>query len=283
MLNIDKFVQIRKFLKLSQTELCSGICTQSTLSKFENNGLVPSFKILNQLCERMNISLSDLMGPSEEAGVTEQLIEADFSLVSYDYEKLARLMAKVKQSSLKKSDDKFHYQYLKGQVALYDKNEPMSALYYFNGILTAADLKANSIYRLLALNGCSEVYFSQKEFDKAKHYYDQIKNEILKFKVNSNEEAIQVLSILCTAGEFYGEQGDYKHSNKLLNAAYNLCATRHLVFFLARTCLRLGENIVAQNGDIQKAKDNFYDAIAFGRLNDNQQVIERAQSALESL
>ncbi|MCZ3741443.1 hypothetical protein L2666_01585 [Lactobacillus mulieris] len=88
---------------------------------------------------------------------------------------------------------------------------------------------------------------------------------------------------MCTAGEFYGEQGDYKHSNKLLNAAYNLCATRHLVFFLARTCLRLGENIVAQNGDIQKAKDNFYDAIAFGRLNDNEQVIERAKSALESL
>lgn len=123
----------------------------------------------------------------------------------------------------------------------------------------------------------------KKKFDKAKHYYDQIKNEVLKFKVNSNEEAIQVLSILCTAGEFYGEQGDYKHSDKLLNAAYDLCATRHLVFFLARTCLRLGQNIIAQNGDTQKAKERFYDAIAFGRLNDNRQVIEYAQSALKSL
>ncbi|MCT7803005.1 MAG: helix-turn-helix domain-containing protein, partial [Lactobacillus crispatus] len=54
MINIQKFVQVRKKLKLSQTELCQGICTQSTLSKFENNGQVPSFKILKQLCERMD-------------------------------------------------------------------------------------------------------------------------------------------------------------------------------------------------------------------------------------
>ena len=55
MINIEKFVQARKKLRLSQTELCHGICTQSTLSKFENNGQVPSFKILKQLCERMDI------------------------------------------------------------------------------------------------------------------------------------------------------------------------------------------------------------------------------------
>ena len=46
MININKFVFIRKKLGLSQTELCNGICTQSTLSKFENNGRIPSLKIL---------------------------------------------------------------------------------------------------------------------------------------------------------------------------------------------------------------------------------------------
>lgn len=61
MINIEKFVQTRKKLRLSQTELCRGICTQSTLSKFENNGQVPSFKILKQLCERMDIDVSDIM------------------------------------------------------------------------------------------------------------------------------------------------------------------------------------------------------------------------------
>ena len=69
MINIEKFIKIRKSLKLSQNELCNGICTQSTLSKFENNGQIPSFKILKQLCERMNISLSDIMLTSTESEI----------------------------------------------------------------------------------------------------------------------------------------------------------------------------------------------------------------------
>lgn len=61
MININKFISIRKKLGLSQTELCNGICTQSTLSKFENNGHIPSLKILNSLCDRMNINVADIM------------------------------------------------------------------------------------------------------------------------------------------------------------------------------------------------------------------------------
>lgn len=33
-IDIKKFVQIRKKQTLSQTELCDGICTKSTLGKF---------------------------------------------------------------------------------------------------------------------------------------------------------------------------------------------------------------------------------------------------------
>ena len=61
MININKFISIRKKLGLSQTELCNGICTQSTLSKFENNGRIPSLKILNSLCDRQNINVADIM------------------------------------------------------------------------------------------------------------------------------------------------------------------------------------------------------------------------------
>lgn len=85
MINIQKFVQVRKKLKLSQTELCQGICTQSTLSKFENNGQVPSFKILKQLCERMDIDVSDIMDNSEHKYIAHILFEADFAFINFDY------------------------------------------------------------------------------------------------------------------------------------------------------------------------------------------------------
>ena len=59
-MDIRKFVQQRKRMGFSQAELCAGICTQSTLSKFENKGRVPSVKILEQLCQRLEMPLGEL-------------------------------------------------------------------------------------------------------------------------------------------------------------------------------------------------------------------------------
>lgn len=72
MINIDKFIKIRKSKKISQNELSHGICTQSTLSKFENNGQVPSFKILKQLCDRMGIEVGDIIRQSSDNPATKK-------------------------------------------------------------------------------------------------------------------------------------------------------------------------------------------------------------------
>lgn len=59
-MDINIFIERRKALKISQVKLCEGICTQSTLSKFENNGRIPSLSILNKLCGRLGLSVDDL-------------------------------------------------------------------------------------------------------------------------------------------------------------------------------------------------------------------------------
>lgn len=119
MINIQKFVQVRKKLKLSQTELCQGICTQSTLSKFENNGQVPSFKILKQLCERLDIDISDIMDSSEHKYIAHLLFEADFAFINFDYSKILNLLSQINPKiDLKRQENKIHYHYLRGQYAL---------------------------------------------------------------------------------------------------------------------------------------------------------------------
>ncbi|MBM9834812.1 helix-turn-helix transcriptional regulator, partial [Enterococcus faecalis] len=49
-MNVERFIEARKQAGFSQQELSEGICTQATLSKFENNGQAPSLKILIKLC-----------------------------------------------------------------------------------------------------------------------------------------------------------------------------------------------------------------------------------------
>ena len=106
MINIEKFVQARKKLRLSQTELCRGICTQSTLSMFENNGQVPSFKILKQLCERMDIDVSDIMDSSEHKYIAHILFEADFAFINFDYSKIFTLLSQINPGSRPKTPNK---------------------------------------------------------------------------------------------------------------------------------------------------------------------------------
>ena len=59
-MNIQHFINARKQAGLSQSELAEGICTQTTLSRFENNGQVPSLKILIQLCNRLSLPIGEL-------------------------------------------------------------------------------------------------------------------------------------------------------------------------------------------------------------------------------
>lgn len=56
-MNIEKFVLTRKKMGFSQQELAAGICTQATLSRLENNGQIPTMKILIQLCRRLQLTL----------------------------------------------------------------------------------------------------------------------------------------------------------------------------------------------------------------------------------
>ncbi|ALJ23229.1 hypothetical protein AO203_04595 [Lactobacillus gallinarum] len=66
--NIEKFIARRKELGYSQSELAWGICTQATISKFENGGKMISTKILTQLYQRLSLSLSDIFpGPVDYA------------------------------------------------------------------------------------------------------------------------------------------------------------------------------------------------------------------------
>ncbi|CAM3101309.1 helix-turn-helix domain-containing protein [Leuconostoc rapi] len=60
MIDIKKFIDARKQLKLSQVTLSDGICTQATLSKLENHQQIPAFDIMVALCERLGITLNDI-------------------------------------------------------------------------------------------------------------------------------------------------------------------------------------------------------------------------------
>ncbi|UFN65318.1 helix-turn-helix domain-containing protein [Lactobacillus gasseri] len=242
MININKFISIRKKLGLSQTELCNGICTQSTLSKFENNGRIPSLKILNSLCDRLNINVADIMDADSNKKTSHKLFEADFAVIQLDFPKVAQILASINKDELTRQEDVLHYFYLRG---------------------------------LLALKGCSQVYDLQNDVDKARHYYDIILSSISNVQLDDEDSLLQFLSILCNGGEFYGRNQDYEQSNKLLEMGYDLCKKRHVIYFTARILFQLAQNNIAENGSQERTTQYLNDSAAFARLNNNHVLLEK--------
>lgn len=89
-LNLDKvgkqiFYQ-RLQQKMTQEELCQGICSVSYLSKIENGKIEASEEILQLLCTKLEIAVSDLRDVEEE--VKEKLNQWLTSFVHLDKEKV---------------------------------------------------------------------------------------------------------------------------------------------------------------------------------------------------
>ncbi|WP_368986332.1 helix-turn-helix domain-containing protein [Caldifermentibacillus hisashii] len=54
--NIGTIIKLKRIEnKISQENLCRGICTPSYLSRIENNRLIPNTEIYKLLCERLGL------------------------------------------------------------------------------------------------------------------------------------------------------------------------------------------------------------------------------------
>ncbi len=207
---------------------------------------------------------------------------ADFYFITYDYDQVRKILKQVNEKKIRDKQDLLHYNYLCGQLALDGDHNDVSALFYFNNILTTDNLKADNIYRLLALKGCSQVYASQ-DMDKASHYFDQILGQIKKVEIKDSLRELQVMSILTAAGEFYGQNGQYKHADDLLNYAYELASSHHVVYFLARVVYQLALNDLAQKRSLNTALEHLHDSLAFARLNKNEVILKEGSKLLKEL
>ena len=71
----NKIKSLRKDRKLSQKELCDGICSQGMLSQIEKDKHIPNVNLLSKLCARLEISINELeYATSDELNDKQKLI-----------------------------------------------------------------------------------------------------------------------------------------------------------------------------------------------------------------
>ncbi|WP_245630360.1 helix-turn-helix domain-containing protein [Amphibacillus sediminis] len=270
-MNIECFIAARKAMGFSQSELAEGICTQATLSRFENNGQIPTLKILLKLCKRLNISLGELFPKVavKDSEITEKMNQAEFFLITSEYQQATALLNSILLSEIEEADVLLRHLYLKGFLMFYQNAAVMEIMFVFDQILLEEETKQSTIFRLLAYTGIGMIYSREKDDEKAEFYFNKVLEQIYSYSIEQMEDTWRVLHIVFQCGVFYAHIREIEISNALLNYAINICADNHITYYLARAAIQLAKNAMVTQEDTDQILELIYDARAYSKINRN--------------
>jgi len=288
-MNIKRFVEVRKAKGYSQSDLADGICTQATLSRFENNGQVPNLKILNKLCSRIDFPLSDLFPKVgvRHSDVVEKMNQAEFFLITSKYEKAHQLISGIAIDAIEDSQLLLRYHYLNGFIMIFQHQPIMDILFTFDQVLLEDDNLDSTIFRLLAHTGIGMVYSREGDLRKAEFYFNKVLEKIYKYPNKNMEDTWRVLNIVYNSGVFYSTIDEIEISDALLWHAVNICSDNHVTYYLAKAAIQLAKNAIIKNEPKEKILELIYDARAYSKVNRNEialtELAKLERSVLESI
>lgn len=275
-MNIERFIKARKALGLSQAELCEGICTQATLSKFENSGKAPAIRILTQLCARLSLTLDDVfpVNPPAQSEASELLDQAEFKLITSEYDSASADLEKVNFADLT-NNGQMQYYFVKGYLTALREEPIADALYYFNLILNDLDDNHSTIFTNLAYTGSGIAYSHNNENQKSEFFFQKVFDDLHNLPLNSNKSIWRALNMVFYTAEYFAHVNDFKTSEPLLAYGYDICANNHVTYYAARIRFRQAQNAMALNKPTADVVELLNDAKTFAKLNDNQLLLER--------
>ena len=276
-MDIQTFIDKRKELGLSQKELSNGICTQATLSKFENNGKIPSLKILIQLCNRLGLSLDSIIGVTDGKSqrVIKQMNQAEFNLIIQEYDDSWGIIKAIDPKDLEGDRDALmQYYYLKGYLNVLDDGDLFDAVFDFNRILSELDIHGETIFTFLSLVGMGMVYAKQGDNSKSEYYFSKVFNDVYTMSIDDVSKIWRYINIIFYCALYYSERNDLETANALLEYGVKVCAENHVTYYIARIYAQLAMNESRVNGNNKKVRGLMNKALVFSEFNQNEKEIE---------
>lgn len=275
-MDIKRFVHQRKKLGYSQVTLSKGICTQSTLSKFENNGQVPSLVILEKLCERLGLTIDDLnQNDTSSIRYTRDLLdEIERLLMIEQFPDAIRKLKRIQLSELRSPRDKMQYFYLKGMIYTLTNNQVSKTLFNFTKILDELDEQHRTIYSQLAYLGSGILYARKNSMDHADFFFAKVIGFLQEhadddFSENDFSHYLRILTLMYYVAEYHALEHRIKISNQVLAAAVQICARNHVTYYLPRIKLLAANNALTEGKSSKEIMTLLDEADVFARFNDN--------------
>ena len=275
-MDINIFIERRKSLKISQVKLCKGICTQSTLSKFENNGRVPSLTILNKLCERLGLSVDDLYKNSIDSTTYMRTVldNIESKLMIENYPEVKKALDDVNVPDINNTALKMQFYYQKGLFIVLTNGKHEDAFYNFSQILDDLDDKHQTIYTYLAYTGLGVLYMRLNQNERADFYFSKVLNYISLHKDETHDKKqmnvyLRILTIVYFTAKFLINNNDFSVSSELVTRGIKLCSEQHITYYLPRLKLLAAEIAIGTDQPESVVNSLLTEASAFAIINQN--------------
>lgn len=288
-MNIQKFVQRRKQKGISQVELCDGICTQSTLSKFENKGQVPSVRILSQLCQRLGLTLGDLSDQERPVRPTRltTLDRVEQYLMAERFPQAVKLLATVDKDKLTSRKMRMQYYYLRGMIDTLTSNQTTATMFNFTQILDKLDEEHKTVFSQLAYLGGGILYARQDQLGNAEFFFTKVINYLHRVTATATTTATladiqygRLIMMRYYVAEYQALRKRLADSDNSLAMVSELCAARYLTLFMPRVKLLAANNALNSGQPSATVAKLLTEALVFARFNGNS-VVELQAAALK--
>lgn len=284
-MKIDRFVSRRKALKISQCKLSHGICTQATLSKFENQNKVPSLTILSKLCVRLGMTVDDLYqdGATSVPELHQALDTIERDLMTENYPDAIKRIRPLTLNDIDAIPNKMQFCYLRGLCNALVNAQPDKILFDFSQILNDLDERHQTIFTQLAFLGSGVMSARRRETKQAAFYFEKV-NQYIKahqgqLQETDDKAVLRMLTLVFFTAEFYANQDNYRLSNQLIDFGIQLCSENRVTYYLPRLKFQAAQNALAQKKDPALIQRLISETLAFARINQNQ-VVEVKVAAL---
>lgn len=273
----EKLKDIRRKRGLSQTALAEGICTQATISLMEKQDRIPKMNILNAICSRLNIDVSELI-EDDDVSMTALFDQISLMMIHHHFDDARRELSKIKVKKLETEFDKQRYYYLLGMSQV-EGGQVDEAIFNFELILTQFSTMSANIYWALTTVGMAWAYEKRGNNDRAAKFVQRAVNLIDKKKMTGGRSQWQVL--YDGIAGLYLNLGQYEEAAQMAQRGIELCRKAESLFMLASYYELLGQALI-KNGQEDEGKEDLNIARSVAIAGNEQAIVDEIDALMKA-
>lgn len=212
----------RKEHGMTQKDLSHGICSQSVLSRIENNEEIPNVIVIQQLCHRLGITIDQLMLDflPEELFLRKYFNKMFMYLRIGKYQEIQTTLEYLDERQITHLDkDRQLACFFKAVCAYFIDEDPEKALtHVVHGLSISVSKKYDGYFdsRILLLSFAGKMYSVLGEVNKANSYYSQ-SFELFQTMMADYSERSELSNLFVNYGTFLFRQERFDLAEKVVD------------------------------------------------------------------